>query len=462
MTLTVIGTCSALVIRKEMSRFFPLLRKFVDENQLFDDRDRILLAVSGGADSTAMAHLFKHGGYRFGIAHCNFSLRGEDSMGDAIFVEEMANSFGVPFYSITFDTIGYCREKNISIEMGARALRYEWFDTIMKEEGYQYLATAHHKDDVIETFLLNFTRGMGINGVHGIPVKNGHIVRPMLGFFRSEIEEYLSIYGIEYRTDYTNKSNDHDRNKIRNQIIPLFEEIKREFKHNAIRNIDNLKEARCVYRKRIDYVLPQLWIGENKISIPKLLELESPRSYMYEMLSPYGFNSESINSIVKSLTGLSGKQFLSSTHRVVKDRDVLIIESRKLKIEDDIVNVVVDNCGLKIENGHNLCFTVIESSECPTLYSKLDDEVLIDLDKLKGDLNVRHWRVGDYFCPFGMNGKRKKVSDFFTDKKFSLIDKELCNILCDGDQIVWIIGHRLDERYKITDKTKRILKINIK
>lgn len=420
---------------------FPSFRKFIDKEQLFQHNDKILLAVSGGADSTAMAHMFKHGEYKFGIAHCNFTLRGEDSDNDAAFVEKMAKTLQVPFHYIKFDTVNYCKQHNISIEMGARQLRYEWFDTLMNNHEYKYLATAHHKDDIIETFLLNFTRGMGINGVHGIPVKNNYIVRPMLCFFRNEIEQYLTQYDISYQTDHTNKCNDYERNKIRNQIIPIFEEINSEFRKSAIRNIEHLKEARAIYKKRIEENITQLWLSDNQISIPNLLKLEAPNSYLYEMLSSYNFNTEVINSISKSLTNISGKQFFSPTHRIVKDRETLIIAPLTPDKE----------CQIKLR---------FEEQTPPIKFDDNQNIAHIDADKIKNNLAIRKWEIGDHFIPLGMRG-RKKVSDFFTDRKFSLIDKEQCNILLDGDQIVWIIGHRLDDRYKITNKTKRILKISI-
>jgi len=440
----------------------PEIKNLIESEKLFCQKDKILVALSGGADSMVLLDLLVAAKYTCGIAHCNFQLRGDDSDKDEIFVTEIAKKYDLPFFVIRFETDKFAKENGISIEMAARELRYEWFEEIRKQNTYNFIATAHHKNDSVETFLMNIARGTGIRGLTGIPLKNNNIVRPLMFADKTEILKYSQNNNIKYCVDRTNLQSVYSRNKVRNKIIPLFEEINSAFMQNVYQNIDRFKEIQNIYdaeisRKKV------ICLIETKngaiINLENLKTITPIRTYLFEFLRPYNFSNQIIDNIISSIDGISGKQFMSSTHRLVKDRNRFIInkiiektESEEYKIENYQTEIFIrkgqtDELELSIDK--NIITNDFE-------INKNKNYAYLDLDKMKFPLTLRKWKSGDYFYPFGMK-KKKKLSDFFIDQKFSLIEKENTWLLLSDNQIIWVVGHRLDNRFCLNSKTKNVL-----
>ena len=430
----------------------------INQKQLIKSGQKILLAISGGIDSMVLLHLFERTGFEYGIAHCNFRLRGAESDGDEAFVHEQVEQHGTPAHFETFDTKEYASLKGISIEMAARELRYEFFERIRKEYEYDYIVTAHHQDDLIETFFLNLSRKTGIRGLIGIKEKKGKLIRPLLFASREEIEKYASENFIPYREDSSNSEVVYQRNFLRHKILPLFSELNPAFKKNFMASVDNLKAAYDVYENAIGNEIQQVLTGENGqtvVSISALQNSSHPKTVLLEILSGYGFNASVVDAVYQSLDTLSGKQFFSKTHRLVKDRDALFIqelkddEDRVYYIEEDDMELFAP-FDISVERVDANDFTIIKDSNIGC----------IDIDEVQFPLLMRKWQQGDYFQPLGMTGF-KKVSDFFIDQKIPLHEKENTWLLCSGKKIVWIMGYRLDNRFKVTDATQKILKLKI-
>ena len=432
---------------------------FIRQNELFNPDDPILLAVSGGIDSLVMTWLFDRCGFTYAIAHCNFQLRGKESDSDALFVEKLSKKNKVKFHLENFDTKKYAEQHKISIQMAARQLRIKWLENLMDQYGYGFYATAHHKDDQIETFLINLLRGTGISGLHGILPRQGRLIHPMLFTSRNEIEKFAKKNKIRFREDSSNLRTDYTRNKIRHQLLPVIKEINQEYAEIFTDNIERLRQAETIYFQQIDSVANQLIAKENdriKISIQLLNALKSVDTYLYEFLSPYGFNYSDVKSILASLSKQSGKMFLSNSHRLFKDRDYLIIEKIKglepnekyYEIQKDTTEIIFP---IKME--FNL---ILKKSDIK--FTSNTNQAFLDKDKLIYPLLIRKWQKGYYFYPLGMKNK-KLISDFFIDNKLSIPEKEKIWLLTSGDQVVWIIGHRIDNRFKVTPETKRILRI---
>ena len=437
------------------------LHNFISQEKLFNKTAKILIAISGGADSIVLLDLLINTGYSCAIAHCNFKLRGQESEKDALFVENLSKKYDLKYFYKEFNTKKYSTQNKISIEMAARELRYEWFEKIRKENNYDFIATAHHKNDSVETFLLNITRGTGIRGLTGIPAKNNYIVRPLLFADKNNILEYCETNKIIFRTDKTNFQSDYNRNKIRNKIIPFFEEINPAFNQNVSQNIEKFKEIEKIYSKEIlreknncvSYLKEDILININKLK-----KIEPIKTYLYEFLLPYNFSPKIIEDIILSLNNISGKKFFSQTHRLVKDRENLIISKQEQSIVSDCKKSIIcinenqnkitfDNQTLEIKN---ICIT-------PNFKIKKTNSIAyIDADNIQFPLIIRKWTAGDYFFPLGMN-KAKKLSDFFIDEKFSLPDKENTWLLLSEKKIIWIIGQRIDNRFRITNKTEKCL-----
>lgn len=431
---------------------------FIDNNNICLKTDRILIGVSGGIDSVCLTDLFLKLDYHIGIAHCNFQLRAKESDQDELFVRNFANENDLPFFTTRFDTAQIAESEGISIQMAARDLRYEWFEEMRTKHGYKYIAIAHNKNDVIETFLINLTRGSGIKGLTGIKTKSGSIIRPLLFANRKEICEYIEKNGVEFREDSSNKSIKYSRNLIRHEIIPLFEKINPRFQDTICENVDRLKETEDIYYQQIDSIKEKLLIFANDkilIKINELVDLEPKATYLYELLKPYGFSKSQIADIIDVLESTPGKQFTSLTHQLVRDREYLIIKEVSLiKNKKYTIDLNTENIDYPISL--NISFF-----EKTTDFKIIKDNLtgLFDLDKLDFPLILRKWEKGDYFMPLGMKNL-KKLSDFFIDSKISIIEKENIWILESNGKIIWIIGYRIDERFKITDLTKNILKIN--
>ena len=441
------------MIRKEFEAF-------VNEQRLFSKNDRILLALSGGVDSVVLAELLLELGYTFSAAHCNFHLRGEESNRDADFVIKWAECNGVELFVQDFDTYGYMQEKGISLEMAARELRYSWFENIMQENQIDYLLTAHHADDSAETFFINLLRGTGIAGLHGILPKNGSIVRPLLFATRKSILDYAESKNIQFVEDSTNSETKFLRNKIRHCVIPVLKEISPDFDSIIRKNIERLRDTETIFRSAIEKVKDEIIIREKeniKMSIAELQRLHPIGIYLYEILSDYGFNESVVNNVSMVLDAESGKRFYSKTHCLLKDREYLLIypidkEEKETDYSIDAeITSIIEPFKAKIEVLKDLNFISVP---------KKANVAMLDMDLLNFPLELRHWKQGDSFVPFGMK-KKKKLSDFFTANKYSLLDKERQWLLCSGNEIVWVVGKRIDDRFKISNSTKSVLKIEI-
>lgn len=414
------------------------IAQYIDNERLFPLNARIIVALSGGADSVALLRILHTLGYDCEAAHCNFHLRGIESDRDEMFVRKLCKTMRTPLHTIDFATEQYAIEKKISIEMAARELRYQWFAEIKEKTKADVIAVAHHQDDSVETVLLNLIRGTGINGLLGIRPKNGDIVRPLLCISRKEITDYLQNAGQEYMTDSTNLQDEYTRNKIRLNLLPLMQEINPLVKEHIIDTSNYLNDVNRIYNKGIEEGKQRV-IEKGNIRIVPLLKEPSPRALLFEILYPLGFNAAQTKNILAMLEGQTGKQFISKDGwRVVKDRELLLID-KKEKQE------IPPFCLIKEEKEYTKDFIIPREKHI----------ACFDTDKLIGELNLRKWQTGDIFIPFGMKGK-KKVSDYLTDRKFSIIQKENQWVLCCGDKIIWIVGERTDNRFRIDEKTKKV------
>ena len=414
------------------------IAQYIDNERLFPINARIIVALSGGADSVALLRILHTLGYDCEAAHCNFHLRGTESDRDEMFVRKLCKTMKTPLHTIDFATEQYAIEKKISIEMAARELRYQWFAEIKEKTKANVIAVAHHQDDSVETVLLNLIRGTGINGLLGIRPKNGDIVRPLLCISRKEITDYLQNAGQEYMTESTNLQDEYTRNKIRLNLLPLMQEINPLVKEHIIDTSNYLNDVNRIYNKGIEEGKQRV-IEKGNIRIVPLLKEPSPEALLFEILYPLGFNAAQTKNILAMLEGQTGKQFISKDGwRVVKNRELLLIDKKEKQENPPF-------CLIKEEKEYTKDFIIPREKHI----------ACFDTDKLIGEINLRKWQTGDIFIPFGMKGK-KKVSDYLTDRKFSIIQKENQWVLCCGDKIIWIVGERTDNRFRIDEKTKKV------
>lgn len=414
--------------------------QYIEKEALFSPDNKILVALSGGADSVALLRLLHTAGYHCEAAHCNFHLRADESNRDEAFVRKLCQQHKIHLHTVDFNTTQYATDKRISIEMAARELRYQWFEEIKSKCQADVIAVAHHQDDSIETMLLNLIRGTGITGLLGIRPHNGTIVRPLLCVSREEIISYLQNIGQAYVTDSTNLEDEYTRNKIRLNLIPLMQEINPSVKNSLIETSNHLNGVATLYNECITKIKQQIITPEG-IHIDNLLTQPSPETILFEILYPLGFNPAQIRDVEKSLNGQPGKQFCSKEWRVIKDRDFLLIEP------------------IQTEDNFTPPFQLIrEEVEYTTEFKIPRDKeaACFDADKLNEEIYLRKWQLGDTFIPFGMKGK-KKVSDYLTDRKFSISRKARQWVLCCGTRIAWLIGERTDNRFRIDETTKRIV-----
>ncbi|MAN59910.1 MAG: tRNA lysidine(34) synthetase TilS [Flavobacteriaceae bacterium] len=434
-----------------------LIEKFlahIAEKHPYLNEKKILVACSGGKDSVVLAHLIAHGKFEFGLAHCNFSLRGGESDEDELFVENLSKKFGVPFYSERFDTSLYAKDKKISIQMAARELRYAWFDEIRTHFGYDYVLTAHHLDDDLETFLINLSRGTGIRGLSGIPPKSENVVRPLLPFSRQEILAFAKRHQLYWREDSSNEKNDYLRNALRNQVIPEFKKAASNILEGFSKTHHHLLDSQLLVEDYMALVY-NLAVTENfdgyTIHIEKLRELPNTNALLYEMLHPFHFTAW--NDVFSLLKAQSGKTILSPTHKLTKDRGVLLLTERAYA--EEISEVEIPENTTIIRTPIKLRFEEVRKLANPDN----NNSCLVAKEKLTFPLRLRKWKEGDAFQPFGMRGK-KKLSKFFKDEKVSLVAKANVYVLCDSDdQIVWVVGYRMDDHFKVEPTTETILKI---
>lgn len=424
------------------------------KNDLFDGSDKILLTVSGGKDSVFMTHLFLRERVNFGIAHCNFKLRGDDADKDEQFVRDLANQYNIPFYTIDFKTKEYANENNISIQMAARELRYNWFEQIRKENNYHYIATAHHKNDVAETILFNLIKGTGLAGLHGIKNKNGYVIRPLLCFNSAEIDSYLKENNISFREDLSNSDTKYTRNAIRHTIIPKLEKINPALIETLNTEANQFLDDEKIIADKITEEIKRLFVRDKdgfKIEIEELKKLTPLKSYLFYFLRDYGFNSFDVSDIINSFDNQPGKTFNSSTHQIVKDREYLILNN----IGTNSIKSV------EINSMEDFPFSYeLKESTVGFNIKKSAQYAYLDADKIQFPMILRTWQQGDTFQPFGMKGS-KKVSDFLIDNKVSLFDKKSVSVLESDGQILWVVGQRIDDKFKITSSTKRMLILSI-
>lgn len=434
-------------------------KKYIQNEKLFSKKKPILLGVSGGIDSMVMADLFLKSEYQFAIAHCNFQLRGAESDNDELFVKKFAADKQIPFFSIRIDTEKFSRSNGISIQMAARELRMNWFNDLCISKGYNCIATAHHLDDQNETFFINLLRGSGIAGFHGILPASGKIVHPLMFSNREAITSYALKNSVSYREDSSNNKDDYLRNNIRHNLIPLLNEMKPGFSDSLSESILKLQSVENIYNIHLTKVWNSISQQDDKITkinIQKLKKLPELHTHLFEFLRPFGYNFSDAKQIKECLEGDSGKTFYSKSHRLIIDRSSILLHRIDLiNTGDDEFQIYEDTSFIK--EPIPLQIRIHPRIEKYKIL-KETNIALLDVNCIKFPLKLRKWKQGDHFYPLGMKGK-KLVSDFFTDQKFSLIQKEKTWLLISGNDIVWIVGHRIDDRFKISDRTKSILEI---
>lgn len=434
-------------------------KDFISHNSLFAATDKILLAVSGGKDSVLMTHLFKLAGFDFGIAHCNFNLRGDESQRDESFVRMLANSLEVPLYVTQFKTKSYAAEHKISTQMAARDLRYNWFEEIREQNNYNFIALAQHQDDAMETVLLNLTRGTGIAGLHGILPKRDKLIRPLLFLSREQINELITKHNIDFVEDSSNLSADYARNKIRLKVIPHLKEINPNLEQTFEQNIQRFSETELVLQNAVSELRGSLLVKKQNslhLSIARVRSLNPQRLFMFELLKPYGFSELVVIELLQALDKQSGTSFYSGSHRITVDREDLILSPITIE-NQQLAFIHVNDHSVNLQHRRML----MSFSDDP-YFERSSERAFVDADKLMFPLVVRPWQSGDKFIPLGMKSF-KKLSDFFIDEKIPLVEKADVPILINGNgEIIWLGGMRQDDRYKVTPTTKKVAIFDLK
>ena len=427
----------------------------IDTNLPFLKKSRLLLAISGGLDSVALAHLCYKSKLNIAFAHCNFNLRGSESDADENFVLQLAEDLDVEVFIESFDTHTFAQEHKLSTQMAARELRYEWFSDLSHQLQFDYILTAHHADDNLETFLINLNRGTGLDGLIGIPERNNNIVRPLLTFTRDAINSYALNAKMQWREDSSNAETKYLRNKLRHEVIPILKGINPQLLKNFQNTQLHLQDSKQIIEDAIAKIQKKIVTVDNgvlKLKIKTLKKTSHPKAYLYELLKDFNFNAW--NDVLALLDAQSGKQVFSETHRLIKDRKHLLLT--EVNSETPKVFSIAES-ETQLESPLGLLFF----DEADAIFGKRKEVIHVDRDLLSFPLTLRQWQEGDCFYPLGMKGK-KKLSKYFKDEKLSLIDKENVWLLCSNNDIVWILNRRADNRFKVTEKTKHILKIELK
>ncbi|BDB53113.1 tRNA lysidine(34) synthetase TilS [Flavobacterium ammonificans] len=414
---------------------------------------KLLLAVSGGLDSMVLVHLFQQLNYEIVVLHCNFQLRGLESFEDQQFIQEYSNTNAIPFVFTQFDTEAFAADCKVSIQVAARELRYSWFYEQLAIQKGDFILTAHHADDNLETFLINLSRGTGLEGLTGIPAQNEKVIRPLLSFSRQQMEEYASVNKLKWREDSSNASDKYLRNKIRHHLVPLLKELNPNFISSFEKTQSFLSEAQELVDDAAIMVYQQVAREEGEdiyFDLVRLLQLPNYSSYLYQWLKEFGFTAW--DDIYELVTSQSGKQVVAPYFRLIKDRDCLILSP--LPSQENQQEFEIESVESKVKFPLNLVFSTVSKIGVAS-----NSTIFVDQDKLVFPLTLRHWNEGDVFQPFGMEGKSKKVSKLFKDEKLSLIAKEKVWLLCSNNQVVWVVGIRQDERFKIDPNSKNLLKI---
>lgn len=432
--------------------------EYGQQERLFARSSRLLIAVSGGIDSMVMAWLFREAGIEHAIAHCNFSLRGGESDRDEEFVASWARSNAIPFFNNRFDTLGYAGEKKISVQMAARELRYDWFRSIIRKEGFDAVAVAHNLNDNVETFLINLIRGTGLSGLAGMSPRTGDIIRPILFATRKEIAEFAATHNVVYREDSSNAQVKYTRNMIRHMVIPEMEKVNPGAIHSITDTMSHLASSSAIVETCISSISREIFrtTGDTaEAEIMSLMALTPVEPYIYELFRQYGLSSRQTSEVISLLHADTGKSVYTSSHRLLNDRGRIIITPRKT------------------EGPAEYLFNSIDEMRISGLFSDLrisepGDEQLpvipltaaLDLDRVTFPVTVRHWEPGDRFRPLGMK-QMKKISDFLIDLKVPVTEKEKVLLLLSGNEIMWVMGYRIDDRYRVTSQTSRVLVITV-
>lgn len=425
-------------------------QKYLAENLPFLKEKKLLLALSGGIDSMVLGYLLKQSGYTVWLAHCNFQLRGKESDEDEEFIRNFASENNFELFVTTFDTNSFAKDNKLSIQAAARQLRYIWFHQLLQENNLDYVLTAHHLDDNLETFLINFSRGTGLEGLTGIPVQNDKIVRPLLTFSREEIQDFAAENKIQWREDSSNSSDKYLRNKLRHDVVPILKSLNSAFLDSFQDTLSHLQQAKSLAEDASVLIYKQV-VSEKEnqkhFNIAELKRLPNYQAYLFEWLRPFGFKAW--QDIYELVDAQSGKVIVSENYRLLKDREYLILEPISEK-DSAIYEISEDEIKFPIHLKISAADQIKKQSDTATIY--------VDKETLKFPLHIRKWREGDYFCPAGIDGK-KKVSKYFKDEKMSLSEKESTWLLISDDKVVWIIGKRSDRRFYVNNTTQEILKI---
>lgn len=435
-------------------------KNFIEEHNLVPPKSKILLAVSGGVDSMVMLYLFKECGYSFSVAHCNFKLRGTESDGDEALVRETCNTIGVELFVKEFETKAYVKEKDVSIQVAARELRYSWFNELAKNNGFSLVAVAHNKNDIAETILINLCRGTGLKGLTGIKPKANEIIRPLLFAQRDEIEDYAKLKGIIHRIDSSNVDVKYARNRLRHKVLPELEIINKGVVENLYTTTLYLSESWKAIEGFIESFRKEVIKREGEelqYSIEKLIHFSFRQIFLVEEFVPYGFPASMALDIEKSLFSQAGKVFYSDEYQLVRDRQSLVLTKRN---HNKIFSMIIIDQDTKIiEQPIALSFEIIKPDE-KFSFPKSNDIAVLDYSLLTFPLTIRPWREGDWFIPFGMKG-RKKISDFLIDRKVPLHRKDSVFVIESDNQIVWVVGYRADNRFKVEKGCSKIFMISI-
>ncbi|WP_298524428.1 tRNA lysidine(34) synthetase TilS [uncultured Christiangramia sp.] len=430
-------------------------KKIIKEEYPFLCTNKLLIAVSGGVDSVVLAHLCKLSKMEFSIAHCNFNLRGEESDADEAFVKELAENMEVPFFTQSFNTLKFAENAGISIQMAARELRYNWFEELSNSMEFDYTLTAHHANDNLETFLINLIRGTGPEGLQGIKDKHHQLIRPLINFSRSEIEEFANSKSLKWREDSSNASDKYMRNRIRHHMVPLMQELNPQLLETFAKTQQHLNESMELVEDYMSLLYPKIISRDvfgYALDIAFLKKVPNSKQVLYQLLKSFGFTEW--NDVHDLMDAQTGKMVLSDTHRLIKDRNRLLLT----EIQDQSINKEY-----QLEKGEEFVmipeFGTLHLTEVEKFDKAATHSIFVPIRKLKFPLLIRKWKEGDFFVPFGMKGK-KKLSDYFKDEKFSLPQKEQTWLLYSGEDLVWIINQRADNRFSVEKGDREILKIS--
>lgn len=428
---------------------------FIQKEQLIQANDKVLLGFSGGADSVVLLHLLASLGYACEAAHVNFQLRGNESDEDALFCRNFCKRYEIPFHYLEVNTKAYATKHRISVEMAAREIRYTWFNKLLDEHHLNVIAVAHHKNDQAETILLNLIRGTGVAGLKGMLPKNGNVIRPLLCMTRQEIEEYIQNHNLKFRTDNTNADTTFRRNLIRHRIMPEIESINPAFTDTVDALAQRFKESAAIVDVYVHDWIDKHMKDPRRIPVNALFQNAASMTILHRLLSEFGFSASLIMEVYRAYPFRSGARFYGALFYVLADRDYLLLEPIKQQEQKSVARVVYPDNKL----GSNLHFEELSRQDIESIPGDASVACL-DLDKLKLPLMLRNWQHGDKFRPLGMKGL-KKISDFLIDEKVNMVDKASVKVLISDDEIVWVLGYRIDDHYKIDKNTKYVLKIEI-